>query len=521
MTSPDQYPRFTPPTGLDLGELVHKFAGSGARFSSRPSASEAPKITGVVIDNRLVRPGDIFAALSGENVHGIEFAQHAVTAGAAAVWTDPRGIEILQAGTSTVVDLVPIVQSDNPRKLIGPVAAQIMGDPSRNLKLVGVTGSNGKTTTSFLVSAALAAHYGTFALRGTVGAILGAEQISSQRTTAEAPELQEFFALMRERGIAAGVLEVSSHSVALHRIDGARFSAVGFTNLQRDHLDFHGTMEEYFQAKLALLHPDHTAGAVVNIDDEWGQRAAREARAPVETVSLRADSGADWRVGELVARPRGTGTDFTLLGPHGSLHAGTALGGDFNVANAALAIILSHRAGVPLETAAQAISQYDEVPGRMETIYERGRGPLAVVDYAHAPDSISAAIGAVRPRTPGRLIVVIASDGGRDEGKRPLMGAAAAEAADIVIVSDDNPRFEDPAKIRSEIIAGTVGVGSARVLEAPTRHRAVEMCAELAEPADTILLTGKGHETTQEIRGELHFHDDRGQIRELLLRKWS
>lgn len=520
MISPDQYPRFTPARGIVLGELLRSFAPRGARTHSNPARELNQKITGIAIDNRAVRSGDIFAALSGENRHGVEFAAQAVAAGALAVWTDERGSEILRESGSPVLKLVPVVVADRLRELVGLIAAEIVGDPSRELKLVGVTGSNGKTTTSFLLSAALAAHYGKFALRGTVGTILGDQEIASQRTTAEAPELQEFFALMRERDIRAGVLEVSSHAVALHRIDGAHFTAVGFTNLQRDHLDFHGTMEDYFQAKLALLHPSHTEYAIVNIDDEWGRRAALEARAPVQTVSLNPDTAADWRVVDIESRTGGIGSNFTLIGPEGTVRSGIAMGGEFNVANAALAIILSHYAAVPLEVAADAIARYPGVPGRMETICERGCGPLAIVDYAHAPDSISAAIAAARPLTPGRLIVVIASDGGRDEGKRPLMGAVAAQAADIVIVSDDNPRFEDPAKIRREIIAGTAG-GSARVLEAQTRNRAVEMCAELAEPADTILLTGKGHETTQEIRGELHQHDDRSQIRELLLRKWS
>lgn len=523
MTSPDQYVRSRPGSGTPLSQLVRDH---GAIYAPGAGVNaEDPLISGIVIDNRAARPGDIFAALSGEVRHGIQFAAAAVSGGAVAVWTDPAGAEFLESESNHLPSDIPVVVSPDPRALVGPIAAQILGHPSRGLHLVGVTGSNGKTTTSFLVSAALAAHFGEIALRGTVGTVLGSEQIASQRTTAEAPELQEFFAEMMRRGISAGVLEVSSHAVSLHRITGTEFSVVGFTNLQRDHLDFHGDMESYFQAKLALLDPSYTKSAVVNVDDEWGQRAAVEASAPVETLSTRG-AQADWQVRDIapLVTPTGdiaVGSRFTLTGPDGAVDAAINMSGDFNIANAAMAIILSYRAGVPLTVAARAIAEYPGVPGRMETVSQRGPGPLAIVDYAHAPDSIAAAIAAARPLTPGRLIVVIASDGGRDEGKRPLMGAVAAAGADVVIVSDDNPRFEDPAKIRREIILGARDVGGAQIIEAETRFEAVEICARMATAADTILLTGKGHETTQEIRGEMHYHDDREQIRQLLARKWS
>lgn len=522
MTRADQYPRCRPGHGVLLSELVDHFGASFA--SNRAPVSKDHAAHGIVIDNRHVVSGDIFAALDGEVRHGIEFAQSALEAGACAIWTDAGGKEYLSQQNPQLFDEIPVITSDDPRALVGEIAAKILGHPATDLHLVGITGSNGKTTTAFLVSAALKAHFGSFALRGTVTTILGDEEIASSRTTAEAPELQEFFALMQQSHIPAGVLEVSSHAISLHRISGSHFAAVGFTNLQRDHLDFHGDMENYFQAKLALLHPRFADVAVVNIDDEWGRRAANEAQVRVETLSL-IDSDATWRVTDIEARKSNgavsVGSNFTLTGPDGSVPGGIAMGGQFNVANAALAIVLANRAGVPLEVAAAAIANYPGVPGRMETIWHRNPGPLAIVDYAHAPDSIEAAISATRPLTPGRLIVVIASDGGRDEGKRPFMGEVAARGADVVIVSDDNPRFEDPAKIRHEIISGTINVSNAQIVEADTRKQAVEICAEMATDQDTILLTGKGHETTQEIRGELRHHDDRGQIRELLRRKWS
>lgn len=490
--------------------------------------TDDPIITGVAIDNRVVEPGDLFVALSGERHHGISFAAGAIESGACAIWTDARGARL--APTLNIPAEIPLVVSSHTRPDVGNIAAGLMGHPSKDLSLVGITGSNGKTTTAYLTFTALEAHYGSAALRGTMGIWLGNDFFPSQRTTTEAPELQEFFALMRSRSVAAGALEVSSHALSLARVAGTRFAAVGFTNLQRDHLDFHGDMESYFLAKCQLLSIEYSRNGVVCVDDDWGKRAVREA--PMTTEDPRrletlSTTGAEatWRVVSARAREvEGVvqpGSAFTLQGPEEEVDASVQLIGDFNVTNAAMAIVLAHRAGVPLQLAADAVADCPGVPGRMERIFGRSPGPLAIVDYAHAPDSIAAAIKAVRPVTPGRLIVAIASDGGRDEGKRPFMGKVAAQGADVVVVTDDNPREEDPAKIRREIIAGAEEVGRAEIIEAATRVEAVEICAQIAGEDDTILLTGKGHETTQEIRGEMHYHDDRAQIHSELSRRWS
>jgi len=487
-----------------------------------------PIITGVAIDNRVVEPGDLFVALSGERHHGISFAAGAIESGACAIWTDAHGAEL--APTLNIPTEIPLAVSSHTRSDVGNIAAELMGHPSQDLSLVGITGSNGKTTTAYLTFTALEAHFGRAALRGTMGIWLGDDFFPSQRTTTEAPELQEFFALMRSRDVAAGALEVSSHALTLSRVAGTQFAAVGFTNLQRDHLDFHGDMESYFLAKCQLLSTEYSRRAVVCVDDEWGKRAAREApmvgEAPQNLESL-STTGADatWQVVNTRAREIDgvvqPGSAFTLMGPGEEIEASVQLIGDFNVTNAAMAIVLAHRAGVPLQAAADAIAGCPGVPGRMERMFGRSPGPLAIVDYAHAPDSIAAAIRAVQPVTPGRLIVAIASDGGRDEGKRPFMGKVAAQGADVVVVTDDNPRDEDPAKIRREIIVGAREVGRAEIIEAATREEAVEICARIAGEDDTILLTGKGHETTQEIRGEMHYHDDRAQVHSELSRRWS
>jgi len=521
VTSAAPYPRYRPQVGIPLSRLVRDFRGD---YAAQTSFSD-PQITGIVLDNRAVRRGDIFAALTGHQRHGIDFARGAVNDGAVAIWTDARGLALLREQAPQVLQQVPVVISPEPRALIGPIANQLMGAPSRDLHLVGITGSNGKTTTAFLVSAALGAHFGEVALRGTVGTWLGSEEITSERTTAEAPELQEFFALMRQRHIAAGALEVSSHALSLHRVAGSHFTVVAFTNLQRDHLDFHGDMESYFQAKLAFLQPQFADRAIVCIDDDWGVRAAREAGVPVQTLSTNGQD-ATWQVQNI--QPRLTaagdvdvGAKFTLAGPEIEIAVETHLVGAFNVTNAALAILLANGAGVPIKVAAQAIGSYPGVPGRMEHVFGREPGPLAIVDYAHAPDSVVAAAQAARPLTPGRLIVAVGAGGNRDEGKRFYMGEAAARAADVVVIADDNPRFEDPGAIRAEVKRGAESIPNKTVLESDSRRDAVAVCAELADERDTILFVGKGHETTQEVRGEMFHFDDREELRAALTRRWS
>ena len=472
-------------------------------------------LTGVAVGSADVQPGDLFVALPGLRAHGADFAADAVAAGAVAVLTDQDGVDRLgRAGVDAPVLLTGDVP---PRTLLGPLSAWFYGEPAHDLTVVGITGTNGKTTTCYFVDAALRAVHATTSVIGTVELRVGDEAIESPRTTVEAPVLHGLFALMKERGVTACAMEVSSHALALERVGGVEFDVVGFTNLQRDHLDFHGDMENYFRDKARLFAPDRARRGVVCVDDEWGARLAREALIPVDTVATREDSAgasaADWCVTDASIGLDGVGSTFTLTGPAGErVAAASPLPGLVNVSNAAMAIVLAARAGVPLAEAVAAVAGAHAIPGRMERVVERGAGrPLCLVDYAHTPDALVLALEAVRPITPGRLVIVFGSDGDRDRGKRPLMGEIAARLADVLVVTDENPRSEPPAEIRAAILAGArrVRPDGHDVHEVDSRAAAVRRALELAQEQDTVIVTGKGHEPTQEIAGVFHRYNDR------------
>ena len=417
---------------------------------------------------------------------------------------------------------VPVLVTDRPlRALVGELAAWLYGEPATGVTTVGVTGTNGKTTTTYFVEAALRRHHERTAVIGTVELKVGDETIESPRTTVEAPVLHALFAMMRERGVTACAMEVSSHALALERVSGLRVDVAGFTNLQRDHLDFHGDMEGYFADKARLFAPERAARAVVCVDDEWGVRLAAEVRIPVDTVATREDSAgraaADWQVHDADIGLDGVGSSFRLTGPDGIDVAATSpLPGLVNVSNAAVAIVLAHRAGVPLADAVAGVGAATAIPGRMERVVERTDGwPLCLVDYAHTPDALVLALEAVRPITPGRLVIVLGSDGDRDRGKRPIMGRIAAELADVVVVTDENPRSEPPGTIRAAILAGAreARPDLREVYEVAPRAAALRVGTLLAGPRDTVIVTGKGHEPTQEIAGVFHRYNDRDVYR--------
>ncbi len=475
--------------------------------------------SGVTVASGDVQPGDVFVAVPGERTHGARHAAQAVQAGAVAVVTDAAGADLL-AGVE-----VPVLVTDDPRAVAGPVAAWLHDHPGRRLAAVGVTGTNGKTTTAYFVDAALRRAHERTVVMGTVELRIGDEAIESPRTTVEAPVVQSVLALGLERGATAAVMEVSSHALALGRMNGLELDVAGFTNLQRDHLDFHGDMEGYFQAKARLFRPGYARRGVVVVDDEWGRRLAAEAEIPVDTVATHVGAPeaatADWAVTEADVGLDGVGSTFTLRGPDGTEHAAASpLPGLVNVSNAALAVVLAHRAGVPLDAALDAVAHASGIPGRMERVIERRGGPdarpLCLVDYAHTPDALVLALEAVRPITPGRLVIVFGSDGDRDRGKRPLMGAIAARLADVLVVTDENPRSEDPAAIRAAILDGAreQRPDLADVHEATSRTQAIHDALDLATETDTIIITGKGHEPTQEIAGVFHRYNDRDVLRE-------
>jgi UDP-N-acetylmuramoyl-L-alanyl-D-glutamate--2,6-diaminopimelate ligase len=463
-----------------------------------------------------VQAGDLYAALPGARTHGARYAADAAARGATAVLTDPAGEADARAS-----GLAVCVVAD-PRDLLGAVAARVYGSPGERLAVIGVTGTNGKTTTAYLVEAGLAAAGWTSGLIGTVqtrtrGRDDGGEPVStafpSVRTTPEAPDLHALLATMVSSGVRAVVMEVSSHALVQGRVGGVRFAAAGFTNLSRDHLDFHGDTESYFQAK-ALLFDGRAAVEVVDVDDEAGRRLVTP---DTVTVSTRGAAGAHWSATDVAPGPDG-GSTFTLRRRDGATWpVRLRLPGTFNVANAVLAVALLDAVGVPVPEAVTGLADA-VVPGRMEPVVA-GQPFTVLVDYAHTPDAVRTALAALRGSTRGRLVTVLGCGGDRDAGKRAAMGAAAAEGSDLLVITDDNPRSEDPAAIRRAMRAGADGVPAgqrAEVLEVPDRRAALAAAVRRAGPGDTLLVAGKGHETGQEVGGHVLPFDDRQVLREVL-----
>jgi UDP-N-acetylmuramoyl-L-alanyl-D-glutamate--2,6-diaminopimelate ligase len=470
-------------------------------------------VSGVAIASGQARPGDLFAALAGGHVHGATHAAAAVANGAVAVLTDPAGRALVPAGVPTLI--VP-----DPRAIVGPLAGVVYGDPSARLSVVGITGTSGKTTTSYLVRAGLSAAGAVSGLIGTVATMIGDQVIPAGFTTPEAPDLQALLAVMAERGASSAVMEVSSHALELGRVNGIGFAIAAFTNLSQDHLDFHPDMEAYFAAK-ARLFDGRAQRAIVVVDDEWGVRMAALAGPDAITVATTASQSARWNAVDVQTEADGS-TRFRALGPGVDVAAGCEIPGRYNVANALLALAILDAMGVAAEIAAPAIA-VATVPGRMERI-DQGQPYLAVVDYSHKPAAVTSALSALRPLTSGRLILVLGSGGDRDRGKRPMMGQAAALGADIVFITDDNPRSEDPAAIRQAMAEGAAAVpagGRGEIHEVAGRAEAIAAATATARAGDTVLIAGKGHETGQEVAGVVHPFDDRTELRRAIDRAVS
>jgi UDP-N-acetylmuramoyl-L-alanyl-D-glutamate--2,6-diaminopimelate ligase len=494
------------PVGHHLAPLADAVGAVAAPGVAAPDLATV-SVTGVTLRGQDAMPGDLFAALPGASAHGARYAADAVASGAVAVLTDPSGAELL-AGTLDV----PVLVHPDPRSVLGKVAAIVYGHPAGRLRVVGVTGTSGKTTTTYLAEAGLRAAGRVAGLIGTVGVRIDGTDLPSALTTPEAPALQALLALMVERGVDTVVMEVSSHALALGRVDGIDFAVGGFTNLSRDHLDFHPTMADYFEAKAKLFDPrspNHAAAAVICVDDEAGVQMAARAAAPL-TVST-GDAHADWRVEKISTAGPGA-QEFVLVDPRGTRHElGIGLPGHYNVANAALAVALLDAVGVSPEQAAAGLRSAS-VPGRLESI-DRGQDFLALVDYAHKPGALQAVLETLRAAHPRRLAVVFGAGGDRDPGKREPMGRVAAELADLVVVTDDNPRNEDPATIRAAIVAGTAAVSSdADVVEIGDRRAAIDHAVAWAGPGDIVLIAGKGHESGQTAAGQTRPFDDRHEL---------
>ncbi|GEB20215.1 UDP-N-acetylmuramoyl-L-alanyl-D-glutamate--2,6-diaminopimelate ligase [Paenarthrobacter aurescens] len=492
-----------------------------------PDASQDRGVTGISLNSRAVEAGDLYMALPGASRHGADFVPQAIEAGAVAVVTDDAGArQLALAGEQPV----PVLIVAEPRTAVGRLAALIyrsQPDDGGFPTMFGVTGTNGKTTTTYFINSLLSALGKKPGLIGTIEILAGGEPIPSLLTTPESTDVHALLALMRERGLDAASMEVSSHAISFHRVDGVMFDVAGFTNLTQDHLDLHGSMEEYFRTKAELFTAGRARNAVVTVDDQWGRKLAAAADIPVTTLSTKPSEqvNADWKVASITAR--GLGSEFELSHADGRiLRVHTGLPGEFNVANAALATIMVLASGVDEATLQAALDAHDPftvaVPGRMQLVSTE---PASVVDFAHNPDALSRALEAVRsPKAGSRVIVVFGATGQRDQGKRPTMGAIAARLADVVIVSDDDPHDEDAAAIRAEVLQGAYAAReaenlSSEIIESYPRDAAIRMAVDIATGDDTILIAGRGHEVWQEVKGVNLALDDRVELRAALTSK--
>ena len=459
------------------------------------------RVTEVACDSRDVAPGSVFFCIRGAQADGHAFAGAAVRAGAVALVADDRldGVDVPQLVVGSV------------RGAAGPIAAEIFGHPAQALTLVGVTGTNGKTTSTYLMESVFAAAGIKAGVVGTTGARIDGRPIPLARTTPEAPDLQRLLARMRGAGVGGVALEISSHALDQHRTDGFVVDVALFTNLSQDHLDYHGDMAHYFDAKARLFSPQHAVAGVVNLDEAYGRRLVDRASVPVTTVGVESQDA------DLVAtdvRIDGGGVAFRV----GGLAVRSRLRGAFNVANCLGVVAAARGLGIPDDAIAGGIEALEGVPGRVEPVDE-GQDFLVVVDYAHTPDSIQTVLRAVRPLVPGKLICVFGCGGDRDRAKRPLMGAAATGTADLSVITSDNPRSEDPLEIIRQIEAGAADGGGAFVSEVD-RRAAIRLAIRSAGPGDAVVIAGKGHEIYQEVRGAQVPFDDRavarGELAELM-----
>lgn len=457
-------------------------------------------LTDVTHDSRQVKPGSLFVAVRGEHTDGHRFVESAVMSGATAVLVEER----------VPVQVPQIIVSDT-RRLLGPVAAAVHGSPAGDMVMVGITGTNGKTTITHMLDGMFRADGQITGLIGTIGAVSAGEPIKSVRTTPEAPDLHRLLARMRDDHVQVVAVEVSSHALTLGRVDGVLFDVVAFTNLTRDHLDFHSDMEGYFSAKAELFRSSRAHRGVVWISSPEGLRMAAVSEAPVTTIGW-AKSGADIEVS--VIDTTIDGSEFLLRSLSESLVLTVPVAGAFNVENASIAAHIARSVGVSPGAVTRGLADLGPISGRYEVV---AKEPAVVVDYAHTPDAITGIIKTSRSLTRGRIIVVVGAGGDRDASKRPLMGAAAA-TADHVVITTDNPRSEDPSVIISAVFDGTMGTEADTEI-VDDRADAISRALDVARPEDIVLILGKGHETGIERKGVVEPFDDREVARALVGRR--
>jgi UDP-N-acetylmuramoyl-L-alanyl-D-glutamate--2,6-diaminopimelate ligase len=479
-----------PSSSETVAEIARAIGGSVV-------GDDSAAISDVTHDSRSVGPGSLFVAVRGFTRDGHDFVADVERAGAAAVLVDHR----------VDVSIPQIVVADT-RLSMGPAAAVVHHRPSERLTVIGVTGTNGKTSVTQMVQAILGSIEIVCGVVGTLGIRVGDSSIESERTTPEASDFQRTLATIAERGATVAAVEVSSHALELGRVDGTRFSVAAFTNLSQDHLDFHGNMDRYFDAKAKLFEPSRSAKAVVFVDDEWGAALRRRLEMPCLAVAI--DGEGDLTGTVVEADLAGSSLHIRYAGQEADARISAA--GRFSVANALVAAGCCLAAGFSFDDVVSGLSAIRPVPGRFELVDYEG-GPSVVVDYSHTPAGVQAAIDTARPLTDGRLIAVLGAGGDRDRAKRPLMGAAAS-AADFVIVTSDNPRSEPPAAIMAEVMAGVTAPNEA----IEDRRSAIRRAIEIAAEGDTVLLMGKGHEAYQEIAGVRRPFHDATVAREELIR---
>lgn len=489
-------PESTPPAPLAvLTEGLGLVGDTQARVS----------VSGIALDSRAVQPGWLYVALPGRNTHGAAHAAAAVEAGATAILTDDPGRAQLRDAS------VPVLAAEDPRRAMAVVAARLFGEPARELTMLGVTGTNGKTTTVALLKAGLMAAGKLAGTIGTIGFRLGDEELRSARSTVTTPEsvdLQALLAVMRGRGADAVAVEVSSHALALHRVDGIEFDVVGFLNLGRDHLDFHSDLEDYFEAKARLFEPGRSAVSVIWVDDPRGRELAHRVATHGESRLVTVGTGdeCDYRLAHYAAvEPLGGVGTVERKGE--SLTLELTMPGRYNMIDAVVALAMLEAVGVPTDDALKGLRRA-QVQGRMQQV-ELGEGaPLVVVDFAHTPQAVAAALDSLS--SAGPVITVIGCGGDRDPDKRPDMGAAAASRSALTIITDDNPRSEDPARIRAQTMAGALAAApeGSEVVEVAGRRAAIELALTRASVGSVVAILGKGHERGQILADRVVDFDD-------------
>ena len=456
-------------------------------------------ITGVSVSSKDVQKGDLFIALPGEKSHGAEFVAEAISLGAVAVLTDAEG--------AAKISQLPVIVSTNPRRAAGVISAWFYSEPMRDLYSVGVTGTNGKTTVTTLLHQIMSAAGRESGLIGTVETLIGAEVIASKRTTPESTELQALSAVMRERHMRNLVMEVSSHAISLERIRGSHFAVVAFTNLSQDHLDFHKTMQAYFEAKAKLFTFEFADLAVINIDDSYGVKLAELTELPVMTVS-RDNQSASWHYASITKDY--VGAHVAIRGSGGILIEGKVhLHGGYNFDNLLMAVAIASESGIdPIDIAA-ILPQLTGAAGRLESV-RLGQNFTALVDYAHSPDAVARVLETAHEISDGRVIAVLGCGGDRDSSKRALMGKALHEGSDVAFFTSDNPRTEKADSILVQMTLGLDIQPPSAIIQ--DRSEAIKAAVNEAKDGDLVLILGEGHEKGQEISGVVHPFDDRVEL---------